>query len=86
MVDQAMNRLYAYDNPEKKALYVACIFSLINGVCFPLSAYWMADMIWDMSDFGSISNHDFHHKIDRLALWYFVLALGALICNAMAKS
>jgi hypothetical protein len=46
----------------------------------------MADMIWDMSDFGSISNHNFHHKINLLALWYFLLALGPLICNAVAKA
>jgi hypothetical protein len=54
-----MSRLYAYDNPQKKYFYIACVFSLINGIFFPLSALFMANMIWDMSDFYNpdISRH-----------------------------
>jgi ATP-binding cassette subfamily B (MDR/TAP) protein 1 len=45
-------------------------------------------MIWDMSDFYNpdISHSEFQHNINRLALYYFLIAIGALICNTIAKS
>jgi hypothetical protein len=51
-VDKAMTRLYAYKNPEKKSVYIACIFSLINGVFMPLTALLIADIISDLSNYG----------------------------------
>jgi hypothetical protein len=39
---EAINRLYSYDNPEKKSLYIACVFSFLNGIFLPISAIFMA--------------------------------------------
>jgi ATP-binding cassette subfamily B (MDR/TAP) protein 1 len=45
-------------------------------------------MIWDLSSFGlpNYPNSKFHHDVDLLALFYFLLAIGALVCNTIAKS
>jgi ATP-binding cassette subfamily B (MDR/TAP) protein 1 len=48
----------------------------------------MADMIWVMSDYydPTVSRDDYHKQVNDLALYYFLIAIGALICNTGTKT
>lgn len=73
-----MKRLFSYNKPELIYYYGGIFLALGNGVCFPLVALVMAEMIFILSKGPSDPNY--REEVNRLTYYFIGIAFGALVC------
>jgi ABC-type multidrug transport system fused ATPase/permease subunit len=76
--DEIMSRLFAYNKPEKGYYYAGVFLALGNGVCFPLVALVMAEMIYILS--MGPDSENYRKDVNRLTYYFIGIAFGALVC------
>lgn len=75
-----MRKLLILNKPERGWLVLGLFAAAVNGLAFPLVAYFMSEM---MSLLLSYQDPDFRAKSDLFCLWFVLIGLASLVFNAL---